>query len=67
MGTHSSRSPVGVKATIMSSGDSLMVGKENVGQVVNNMNLSASKPMLELGLFFPGRLEFSKSDLHAIG
>ena len=56
--------PVAVRlllgATIISSGGSLMVGKENIGQVVNNMNLSASKPMLELGLFFPGRLEFSR-------
>ena len=38
--------------TIMSSGDSVMVGKENMGHIVNKMNLSASKPMLGLDLGF---------------
>ena len=36
----------------MSSGDSVMVGKENMGHIVNKMNLSASNPMLGLDLGF---------------
>ena len=38
--------------TIMSSGDSVMVGIEHRGHIVNKMNLSASKPMLGLDLGF---------------
>ena len=38
--------------TIRSSGNSIAAGKENMGHIVNKMNLSASKPMLGLDLGF---------------
>ena len=38
--------------TNRSSGNSIAAGKENMGHIVNKMNLSASKPMLGLDLGF---------------